>query len=256
MNGDFAQGSNRALEVAIGGTTPTALNVRGTASLAGTLIVKLTDGYIPGPNDTIPILNAAAVQGGFVNVIGATVNYGPNGVSVHPTGQTNTLQLTSAVSRKTHGDSGTFDIALPGVECRRTSAGNHTLVFTFSSTIATGAAAYTEGSDTVVATRTISGNTMTVDLTGVADVQAVTVTLSGITDVYAQALPDTPVTVKFLRGDVTGDSVVNSGDAGVTRNRSGQNPTVTTFRADVNADGVINGGDAIIVRAASGHFLP
>ena len=46
------------------------------------------------------------------------------------------LQLTTAVSRKTHGGAGDFDINLPlsgepGVECRN-SGGNHTLVFTFT----------------------------------------------------------------------------------------------------------------------------
>ena len=49
------------------------------------------------------------------------------------------LQLTSAVSRKTHGAAGVFDIALPlsgtpGVECR-SGAGGHTLVFTFVNNI-------------------------------------------------------------------------------------------------------------------------
>ena len=52
------------------------------------------------------------------------------------------LQLTTAVSRKTHGGAGTFDIPLPlsgepGVECR-SSGGNHTLVFTFSNNVVSG----------------------------------------------------------------------------------------------------------------------
>jgi hypothetical protein len=52
------------------------------------------------------------------------------------------LQLTAAVSRKTHGGAGDFDINLPlvgepGVECR-SSVGAHTLRFTFSNNVVSG----------------------------------------------------------------------------------------------------------------------
>ena len=52
------------------------------------------------------------------------------------------LQLTSAVSRKTHVGVGDFDVNLPligspGVECR-TGASGHTLVFTFTNNITSG----------------------------------------------------------------------------------------------------------------------
>ncbi len=51
------------------------------------------------------------------------------------------LQITGAVSRKTHGGAGTFDIALPltgtdGVECRSTGGTNdYTMVVTFSGNV-------------------------------------------------------------------------------------------------------------------------
>jgi hypothetical protein len=45
---------------------------------------------------------------------------------------------------------------------------------------------------------------------------------------------------------------VNSGDATVTRNRSGQTTDNTNFRSDINTDGAINGGDATLVKSASG----
>ena len=52
------------------------------------------------------------------------------------------LQLTTAVSHKTHGSAGDFAIPLPlagepGVECR-SSGGAHTLVFTFNNNVVSG----------------------------------------------------------------------------------------------------------------------
>jgi hypothetical protein len=96
------------------------------------------------------------------------------------------LQLTSAVSRKTHGVAGTFDVNLPvtgqpGVECRA-GGGNHTLVFTFNNNIASGSASVTTGVGSVAGSPIFSGKTMTVNLTGVADVQKITLTLSNVID--------------------------------------------------------------------------
>ena len=86
-----------------------------------------------------------------------------------------TFQLTAAVSRKTHGGAGNFDINLPlsgglGVECRN-SSGNHTLVFTTSNNLVNGNASVTTGTGSVSGSPMFSGNTMTVNLTGVTDVQ-------------------------------------------------------------------------------------
>ena len=67
---------------------------------------------------------------------------------------------------------------------------------------------------------------------------------------------DVPITMAVLVGDVNADGAVNSGDATVTRNRSGQTTDATNFRADCNVDGGINSGDATIVRARSGTGLP
>ena len=76
------------------------------------------------------------------------------------------LQLISAVSRKSHGGT-PYDIPLPlngapGVECRAGSG--HTLVFTFTTNVASGSASVTAGTG-VAGAATFSGNTMTVPLT-------------------------------------------------------------------------------------------
>ncbi len=117
------------------------------------------------------------------------------------------FQLSSAVSRKTHGAAGDFDIALPGVECRSGGATNdYTLVFTFSNNLASGNASVTSGTGSVAGTPAISGNTMTVNLTGVANAQTLSVTLNGLTDQFLQTLPDTAVGMSVLIGDVNGNA--------------------------------------------------
>jgi len=168
------------------------------------------------------------------------------------------LTLLTAASRKSHGASGSFDINLPlsgnpGVEPRNSPAStSHTLVFVFSHNVLSGSAAVTAGTGTVNGSPTFNGKTMTVQLTGVTNVQQIGVTLSNVTDTTGQVLPSTTVAMKVLRGDVNGDSAVNSGDVLLTRNRSGQATAFANFRSDFNHDGAINSGDAIIVRTASG----
>jgi hypothetical protein len=172
------------------------------------------------------------------------------------------LQLGAAVSRKTHGGAGTFDIPLPstgpsGVECRSGGASNdHTLVVTFSNEVVSGNASVTSGPGSIAGVPTFSGNSMMVNLTGVTNEQTVTVALSSVTDAYSQVLPNTSVNASFLLGDTNGDRFVNGGDALQTRNRSGQGIDPTNFRSDVNVDGSLNSGDTLVVRNRSGGFLP
>ena len=176
----------------------------------------------------------------------------------------------SAVSRKTHGGAGAFDINLPftgtpGIECRTSGGTNdYTLVVTFGSSIAvsgTPQAAVTSGMATIGSggvsnggAVNVSGSTVTVPLTNVADAQTINVTLSGVTTGTTSRNLVIPISV--LRGDTNADGVVNSGDALQTRNRSGQATESTNFRSDVNADGFVNSGDTTIVRARSGNSLP
>ena len=172
----------------------------------------------------------------------------------------NPLQLTSAVSRKTHGGAGNFDINLPlsgepGVECR-SSGGNHTFVVTFSNTVVSGNASVTSGSGNVMGSPTFSGNTMTVNLTGVSDDQQLTVTLSNVTDCFGSTLPNTMVTATMLVGDTHANRAVNSADVAQTKSRIGQLVSATNFRSDVNADGGINASDVSIVKSKVGTGLP
>jgi hypothetical protein len=170
------------------------------------------------------------------------------------------LEMISAVSRKSHGSAGDFDVDLPlsgtqGVECR-SSGGNHTLVFTFTNNMISGSAVVSSGIGNVSGSPLFSGNTMTVNLIGVADAQALAITLSGVTDEFSQVLPDTTLTARFLIGDVNGNGTVNATDVAQAKSLVGQPVGSTNFRADVNANGTINATDASIVKSNVGSGLP
>ncbi|MFL6596288.1 MAG: dockerin type I repeat-containing protein, partial [Chthoniobacterales bacterium] len=170
------------------------------------------------------------------------------------------------VSRKIHGAAGTFDISLPvngaaGVECRTPgSNGSYQLVFTFDRPVATsGTASVTQGTGSVATGSPSSSNPrmgepnqVVVDLTGVTNQQRVVVMLSNVQDTSGNTFDPISVPMDVLLGDVNADRAVNSADATVARNASGQLANSANFRSDVNLDGVINSADATLVRNASG----
>src|SRR5213078_835298 len=137
-----------------------------------------------------------------------------------------TLTISSAVSRKTHGGAGNFDVDLPltgttGVEDRSGGATNDfTMVVTFSTNVAvTGSpqAQVTLGTGTVGSGGvsnggmvTVSGNTVTIPLTNVADQQTIMVRLNGVT--VGTANGDVTIPMSRLLGDSNGNRAVNAGD--------------------------------------------
>ncbi|MDQ6625822.1 MAG: dockerin type I domain-containing protein, partial [Verrucomicrobiota bacterium] len=100
----------------------------------------------------------------------------------------------------------------------------------------------------------VSGAQVTIDLTAVANARKIVLTLFGVSDGVTTNDVDVPMGV--LLGDSNGDGVVNSADATITRNRSGQATDATNVRSDYNIDGFINAADSTIVRARSGDFIP
>ena len=173
-----------------------------------------------------------------------------------------TLLLTGAVSRKTQGGAGTFDVPLPlsgnpGVECRN-GGGNHTLVFTFDNNVVSGNASVTGGIGSVSGSPTFSANTMTVNLTGVADVQKITVKLQGVTDASAppQTLADTFVSVNMLIGDTNGNKTVNASDVAQSKGQIGVPVGASNFREDVNGDGTVSASDVAFVKSRIGSSVP
>jgi uncharacterized delta-60 repeat protein len=249
-----------------GGSSPQFTRVTFGYSTDNVNYTSLGDGTAAGSNWTLTGLSLATGQNFFIRARGFYRSGYVNGSESHLESVRNVfitvapLQLTTAVSRKTHGGAGTFDINLPlsgepGVECRSTG-GAHTLVFTFSNNVVSGNAAVTSGIGSVTGSPTFSGNTMTVNLTGVTDVQQITVTLSNVTDTFAQVLPDTPVSMNMLIGDTTGNKTVNAGDVAQTKGQSGVAVTGANFRTDINANGSVSASDVAQVKANAGHTLP
>ena len=164
---------------------------------------------------------------------------------------------TSAVSRKVHGGAGTFDVALPlngptGIEDR--IGPTYTMVVTFSTSVTVASATVTCGTGSV---GSISGSgtpTITVNLTGVTDVQRITVTLANVSD--GTNTGDVPVSMGVLVGDTTANGVVNASDVTQTKSQVGATVTTSNFREDVNANGTISATDVALVKSDVGHSLP
>ena len=162
------------------------------------------------------------------------------------------LNLTNVVSRKTHGSAGTFDIDITNgnaIECRSGGTNNtYKMVFTFSNpvsscgvasagTVTPGPGANQCSVDVSVAT----GNFVTVQLTGVTDVNTNVGNFSG--------------TMGVLVGDTTANGMVNSSDIAQVQSQSGQPVTQSNFREDVTVNGAINSSDIALVQSQSGTAL-
>src|SRR5207253_6256386 len=89
----------------------------------------------------------------------------------------------SAFSRKTHGGAGTFDVPLPltgnvGVE-RRTGP-TYQMIINFATSVTVESAAVTSGTGMVSSFSGSGTSQITVNLTGVTDVQRITMTLHNV----------------------------------------------------------------------------
>jgi hypothetical protein len=164
----------------------------------------------------------------------------------------------NAVSRKIHGNAGTFDIGLPlvgapGIECRSGGATNdYQMVITFGTPVTFADAQVTQGTGTAASTTT-SGNQVFVNLTGVTNAQTIQVTLFAVND--GTATNDVSIPMSILIGDTTANGSVNSSDISQTQSQSGQPVTFSNFREDVTANGLINSSDIALVQSKSGTGL-
>ena len=173
------------------------------------------------------------------------------------------LTLTGAQSRKVHGATGTYDLALDRVatitgaitvESRVIGAG-HTIVFQFDELItATGTVSSVDVANTSIGSTTAvaSGNNVVVTLNDIADNRRVTVRLTGVNSTLT-----TQVSVGFLAGDINNSFSVNASDISGIKARSGQTVSVpaNNFRFDINASGAINSSDISAVKSRSGVSL-
>ena len=188
---------------------------------------------------------------------------GTNGISYFNTGGRYCAQgpvvPQSAFSRKTHGAAGTFDVPLPltgnvGIECRSGGAtNNYQMIINFMNSVTVGGAAVTSGTGSI-SSFSVSGSQVTVNLTGVTNVQRITVTLFNVND--GTHMGNVPVSMGVLVGDVNGNAVVNASDVSLTKSQVGQAVSGSNFREDVNANGTISATDVALVKANVGTALP
>lgn len=184
--------------------------------------------------------------------------------------------VSNAVSRKTHGGAGTFDVNLPltgtnGVECRTDNPGtgassDYTIVVTFAGNVTvTGSpqAQVTMGTGCVgtggvcTGNVSVSANVVTVPLTLVTNQQNITVRINGVNNAGSDApAADINIPMGVLWGDTNGNRTVNAADVSQTKAQSGQPVTGANFRNDVNHNGSINAGDVSITKQYSGTGIP
>jgi hypothetical protein len=169
--------------------------------------------------------------------------------------------LTDVVSRKVHGNAGTFDIILPltgtpGIECRAPGATgggsgiDHRLVFSFVNNVSSC------GSASIGSLSSGPGpNQCTVDLTGVANAQYLSVGLTNVLDSQSNG-GSAGVTMGVLIGDVDGSGRVDAADVSSVRQQTLQAVTSLTFRNDITASGRIDSADVSIARQQTLTSLP
>jgi hypothetical protein len=127
------------------------------------------------------------------------------------------------------------------------------MIINFATAVTVGGAVMTSGTGSV-SSFSVSGSEVTVNLTGVINVQVITVLLSNVNDGTNHG--DTSVSMGVLIGDVNGNAIVNSSDVSLTKLKVGQAVDSTNFREDVNANGTISATDVALVKFKVGTALP
>jgi len=169
----------------------------------------------------------------------------------------------SAVSRKTHGSAGDFNVDLPlngrpGIESRTGPiAGNHKVIVTFAAPVTITSATVTPGAGgtaSISGAPTVSGSQVTVSLTNVSNAQTLSINLLGVSDGTHSGNVSVPMSV--LLADVDGSGRVDSTDTFLVRQDSLQTANPSNFRADVDTSGRIDSNDVFITRQQSLTSLP
>lgn len=186
-----------------------------------------------------------------------------NAIPVHLDGMKfTTIVPLNAVSRKTHGTAGTFDVPLPlsgrpGIECRSGgAAGEYQMVVTFPASVTAASATVTPepGKTAAVSGPPIAnGDQVTVNLNQVSNAQTITVNLIGLTDGVTTDTVSVPMSV--LVGDIGTNGSVNSSDITKIKLQIGQPVTASTYRYDVTAGGLIALADVFLIESLTGTGL-
>jgi hypothetical protein len=174
------------------------------------------------------------------------------------------VPLTSAVSRKAHGNFALFDIPLsltgsPGIECRSGGPnGDHTIVFTFANQLSS-----VDGATVSRGIGTVSSAWMSsdlyqyvVNLTGVANAQAITIRITNVSDSVGNFSSAISALMGVLLGDVNGSGRVDAADVSLVRQQTLQPITSSNFREDINTSDRIDASDVSIARQQTLTSLP
>lgn len=160
--------------------------------------------------------------------------------------------IETAVSRKSHGVAGDFDVDCLAVNAIETREGGPTqVVVTFDKPVQALAG---DTSDVTLSSGTISGvtvagDTVTIAMSGAADQYPLTVGFPGIADAGdVFAVVEESVCVVACAGDVNGSGIVDIFDLLDVRNRLGQAVGTPNWFADVRADGQFDIFDLLSVR--------
>ncbi|HEU0210253.1 MAG TPA: putative Ig domain-containing protein [Candidatus Udaeobacter sp.] len=167
-----------------------------------------------------------------------------------------------AVSRLTHGSFGDFDIDLPvavnspGIECRSGGTNEeYHVIFTFRTSVSVGGARVITGTATIGDVTSV-GQEITVNLSGVSDVQTLTLTLTDVNDGISLSDVDVDVSLGVLIGDAIPDGKVKKSDGQQVIDQRHQPLTSSNFWDDIDASGSIDSTDVSLVRSHAGNQLP
>jgi uncharacterized protein (DUF1800 family) len=205
------------------------------------------------------IRSEGAAVNKLTRVIFAAVAFATASALALPSWAQSAPTVAGTLSRKIHGAAGTFDLPLaadplnPSVEPR--NGPTHTIVFTFSKPVASGAAAVSEGVATA-GTPTFAGTEMRVPLTGVTNAQYVTVAVTNVVATDGGSGGSGSIRFGLLAGDVNQSRVVTLSDLGQVNSQLSQSVTAANFLRDVNASGTITLADKAGTNAYLTSYLP
>lgn len=171
--------------------------------------------------------------------------------------------FVSAASRKSHGPTGIFDLALTPVAIDgpvtlepRVIGSGHTIVFRFDSPIwnpGTATCVDASGSNVgTISSLTASENEVTVNLTGIGDNRRVTVALANVNGSGISA----SASLGFLVGDVNGTKTVTAADLLRIKGRQERAFDSHDFQYDLDLSGDISSADLQLAKERSGLSLP
>ena len=172
--------------------------------------------------------------------------------------------VASAVSRKTHGSAGTFDLNLPltgshGIECRKGGTSQaFTMIVTFSNTLTSVySVGVTSGTGTISSSG-IGGDThqYIFNLTNVSNAQHFAVTLYGVVDSAGNSSDTVTLPMDMLIADTNASGTVSTADVTQVQGQVGQSVTASNFREDVDASGAIDSTDVTTATNKKGTHLP